>query len=299
MGSLSSPGPGVSLPAIDETVILMPQLSRPTVQIRPARAFSWADLRELWTYRDVLRVLAVRDIKLRYKQTALGVFWVVLQPLLAGLIFAVIFGHFIKVSSEGYPYLLFVFPALMGWQLFAGILQRAGGSLVNEARLISKVYFPHILVPMASAVAVLVDLAVSAVIMLVLLAIYGVWPGWSLLWLPVALCLALALAMGVSLWLAALNVRYRDFMHATPFLIQVWMYASPVVYSSAVVPLRWRSWFDLNPMVGVIEAFRWAWLGLRPADAPALALSAAWAAALLLGGWVYFRRVELDLVDRL
>lgn len=272
---------------------------RPSVQIRPARAFSWADLRELWSYRDVLRVLAIRDIKLRYKQTALGVFWVILQPLMAGLIFAVIFGRFIHVPSDGYPYLLFVFPALMGWQLFAGILQRAGGSLVNEARLISKVYFPRILVPMASAVAVLVDLAVSAAVMLVMLAIYGVWPGWALLWLPVALFLALALAMGVSIWLAALNVRYRDFMHAMPFLIQVWMYASPVVYSSTVVSIRWRAWFNLNPMVGVIQAFRQAWLGLRPSDLSVLALSAAWATVLLFGGWVYFRRVELDLVDRL
>jgi lipopolysaccharide transport system permease protein len=297
--SLSSTKPLLSLPGLCKIENLMTPSSQPSVQIRPARAFSWADLLELWSYRDVLLVLAVRDIKLRYKQTVLGVFWVVLQPLLAGLIFALIFGHFIRLSSEGYPYLLFVFPALMGWQLFAGILQRAGGSLVNEARLITKVYFPHILVPMASAVAVLVDLAVSAVIMLVLLAVYGVWPGWSLLWLPVALFLALALAMGVSIWLAALNVRYRDFMHATPFLIQVWMYASPVVYSSAVVPLLWRPWFALNPMVGVIEAFRWAWLGHRPADVSVLALSAAWAAVLMLGGWVYFRRVELDLVDRL
>jgi lipopolysaccharide transport system permease protein len=218
------------------------------VRIQAARAFSLADLRDLWSYRDVLFMLAVRDIKLRYKQTVLGVVWVVLQPLLAGVIFAVIFGHFIKLSSDGYPYLLFVFSALIGWQLFAGILQRAGGSLVNEARLISKVYFPRILVPMASAVAVLIDMAVSIVIMIGLLALYGVWPGWSLLLLPVVIVLAVALAMGASIWLAALNVRYRDFMHATPFLIQVWMYASPVVYSSVVVPLRWRPLFSLNPM---------------------------------------------------
>jgi lipopolysaccharide transport system permease protein len=272
---------------------------RSSVRIQAARAFSWTDLRDLWNYRDVLLMLAVRDVKLRYKQTVLGVAWVVLQPLLAGLIFAVIFGHFIKLSSEGYPYLLFVFSALIGWQLFAGILQRAGGSLVNEARLISKVYFPRILVPMASAVAVLIDLAVSVVIMMGLLALYGVWPGWPLLLLPAAIILALALAMGVSIWLAALNVRYRDFMHATPFLIQVWMYASPVVYSSVVVPLRWRPWFNLNPMVGVIEAFRYVWLGIVPVDISAIGISAALAVALLLGGWIYFRRVEQDLADRL
>jgi len=272
---------------------------RPYVRIQAARAFSLADLRDLWSYRDVLFMLAIRDIKLRYKQTALGVVWVVLQPLLAGLIFAVIFGHFIRLSSDGYPYLLFVFSALIGWQLFAGILQRAGGSLVNEARLISKVYFPRILVPMASAVAVLIDMAVSVVIMIGLLALYGVWPGWSLLLLPVVVALAVALAMGVSIWLAALNVRYRDFMHAMPFLIQVWMYASPVVYSSVVVPLRWRPWFSLNPMVGVIEAFRYVWLGIKPVDISAIGISAAFAVAGLLGGWMFFRRVELDLADRL
>lgn len=272
---------------------------QPFIRIRAARVFSLADLRELWNYRDVLLMLAVRDIKLRYKQTVLGVFWVVLQPLLAGLIFAVIFGRFIKLSSDGCPYLLFVFSALIGWQLFAGILQRAGGSLVNEARLISKVYFPRILVPMASAVAVLIDLAVSALIMVVLLMLYGMWPGWSLLWLPVAVGLALALAMGVSIWLAALNVRYRDFMHAMPFLIQVWMYASPVVYSNTVVPARWRPLFDLNPMVGVIDAFRHAWLGLGSMDLFAVASSATWAVVSLLGGWIYFRRVEQDLADRL
>lgn len=277
----------------------MQPATRSYVRIRAARTLSLGDLRELWGFRDVLIMLAVRDIKLRYKQTGLGVLWVVLQPLLAGLIFAVIFGRFVKLSSEGYPYLLFVFPALIGWQMFANILQRAGGSLVNEARLITKVYFPRILVPMASAVAALVDLAVSVAIMLVLLALYGFWPGWSLAWLPAILALALALAMGVSLWLAALNVRYRDFLHAMPYLIQVWMYASPVVYASSVVPDRWRLWFSLNPMVGVIEGFREAWLGLRPADLAAMALSVAWALVLLVGGWIYFRRVEQDLADRI
>ncbi len=272
---------------------------RPHVRIQAARAFSLADLKDIWDFRDVLVVLAVRDIKLRYKQTALGVLWVVLQPLLAGAIFAVIFGHFIKLSSDGHPYVLFVFSALIGWQLFAGILQRAGGSLVNEARLISKVYFPRILVPVASAVAVLLDLAVSVAIMAVLLALYGAWPGWSVLWLPGAVLLTVALALGVSLWLAALNVRYRDFMHAMPFLVQVWMYASPVVYSSAVVPAKWQPWFELNPVVGIIAAFRHACLGSPAIAGPAIALSAAWAAVLLAGGWPFFRRVERGLADRL
>lgn len=272
---------------------------RPYVRIQAARALSLAELRDLWNYRDVLLMLALRDVKLRYKQTALGVVWVVLQPLLAGLIFAVIFGRFIKLSSEGHPYLLFVFPALIGWQLFAGILQRAGGSLVNEARLVSKVYFPRILVPMASALAVLVDLLVAAAIMVALLALYGVWPGWAVLWLPAAVALAVMLAMGVGIWLAALNVRYRDFVHATPFLIQVWMYASPVVYSSAAIPEKWKMWFSLNPMVGVIDVFRHVWLGASAMDPRAVGFSVVFAMAALLSGWLLFRRVELELADRL
>jgi lipopolysaccharide transport system permease protein len=269
------------------------------VRIRPETGWSVFNVAELWRHRDVLLMLALRDIKLRYRQTALGVIWVVLQPLLAGTIFAIVFGRFAGLPLEGPSYFASAFAALIGWQLFAGILQRAGGSLVQEARLITKVYFPRVLVPLSGACSALVDFTVAAAVMVVILFAHGLNPGAALLWLPVALGLTLALAVGVSLWLAALNVRYRDFMHATPFLIQVWMFASPVVYGSAVVPERWRGWFECNPLVGVIELFRAAWLGTTPPSVRALLISAAFALAMIAGGLLLFRAVERDMAERL
>ncbi|HWA86502.1 MAG TPA: ABC transporter permease [Opitutus sp.] len=243
-------------------------------------------------------MLAVRDVKLRYKQTALGVVWVVLQPLLAGAIFAVVFGHFARLPSGGRPYLVFVFAGLVGWNLFAGVLQRAGNSLVTEARLITKVYFPRMLIPCAGGLAALVDFAVSLGCMAGLLAWFGVWPGSALLMLPVVTALTLALAIGVSLWVSALAVRYRDFMYALPFLLQVWMYASPVVYGMEMIPGRWRGWFALNPMTGLLEGFRGALLGGAWAW-PWLGISTVMAAAALLSGALFFRRVESDFADQL
>ncbi len=272
--------------------------TRPSIRIRPAGAGGRERWGELWAYRDVLFMLAVRDVKLRYKQTVLGVVWVVLQPLVAGAIFAVIFGRFAGLPSGDRPYLLFVFAGLLAWQLFAGILQRAGNSLVGEARLITKVYFPRLLIPGAAAAAALVDYAVSLGVMAVLLTWFGVAPGWELMLLPVVTLLTLALAVGISLWVAALNVRYRDFMYALPFLIQVWMYASPVVYGLELIPGRWQAAFTLNPLVGLIEAHRWALLG--GAGSLAWLAGSAIAAAVALGsGTWFFRRVEQDFADSL
>ena len=272
----------------------------PHIRIRPPRGWAMVNLGEVWAYRDVLFTLAWRDIKLRYKQTALGVAWVILQPLAAGLIFAVIFGHFARLPSDGIPYLLFVFAGLIAWQLFAGMLQRAGGSLVNESRLITKVYFPRVLVPAASAAAVLVDFTVSFAVMLGLLGVYHVWPGWPILLLPALALLVVALGAGLSLWLAALNVKYRDFMYATPFLIQIWMYATPVVYAASLVPEKWRGWFALNPLVGVVEGFRYALLG-RSAGGTGTAVLISVVAALmaLLSGALVFRRMERGFADQL
>lgn len=271
----------------------------PHVRIRPARGWLGLPWAELWEFRDVLLMLTLRDIKLRYKQTALGVAWVVLQPLLAGLLFALIFGRFLRLPSEGVPYLLFVFAGLTGWQLFAGIVQRASGSLVNEARLITKVYFPRILVPLAAAAAVLVDFAVSCGVMAVLLAVYDLRPGWEILLLVPAAGLTVVLGVGTSLWLAALSVRYRDFIHATPFLLQVWLYASPVVYAAAVIPAAWQAVFACNPMFGFIGLFRTAWLDAGAATGPALAIGGAVAVVVLLSGLMVFRRVEQEIADRL
>jgi lipopolysaccharide transport system permease protein len=274
-------------------------IAQPHIRIRPAQGWARLQLGELWEFRDVLVMLALRDIKLRYKQTALGIVWVLLQPLLAGVIFAIVFGHFARLPSGGRPYLLFVFAGLLGWNLFAGVLQRAGNSLVNESRLITKVYFPRLLIPCASAAAALVDFAVSLGLMLVLMTWFGVWPGAEIWLLPVVMLLTLALAVGVSLWVSALNVRYRDFMYALPFFIQAWMYASPVVYGLELIPARWRGWFGLNPMAGLLEGFRQALLGGSALSWPLLGLAAAFAGVMLVSGAFFFRRVEREFADNL
>jgi len=224
---------------------------------------------------------------------------VVLQPLLAGLIFTVIFGHFAKLPSDGSPYLLFVFAGLLGWNLFNGVLQRAGNSLVAESKLITKVYFPRLIIPLSGALSALVDFAVTLVLMLVLLAVYHTWSGWWLALLPVVLLVNLALAVGFGLWLSALNVRYRDFMYAIPFLLQVWMYASPVVYGLSLVPERWRPWVALNPLCGMLEGFRQALLGTSSLGGWAISIAVGGATIALVSGALYFRRVEQEFAEQL
>jgi lipopolysaccharide transport system permease protein len=272
--------------------------SEPILRIRPSSGWRSLRIDEIWAYHDVWLMLAARDLKLRYRQTALGVLWVVLQPLLSGVIFAVIFGHFAKLPSGGRPYLLFVFAGLMGWNLFAGVVQRAGGSLVAEARLITKVYFPRLLIPCAAAASAAVDFAVSLLVMAGLLAWHGVWPGAWLWLLPPIAALTFAGALGAGLWVAALNVRYRDFAYALPFLLQVWMYASPVVYGTELVSERWRTVFALNPMTGILDGMRAALTG-GPVIWSAIAISAAVALIALVTGMLFFRRVERDFADQL
>jgi lipopolysaccharide transport system permease protein len=260
---------------------------------------SWSDLSftELWSFRDLFGILALRDIRLRYKQTALGVVWVILQPLLSSLIFAAVFGNLAKLPSDGAPYILFVFAAMLPWNLFAGSLQRAGNSLVGDARLISKVYFPRIIIPIASAAAVLLDFAVACVVMVILGVLYGVAPSWA--WLAVVPLTALVfmVAIGSSLFFSALNVYYRDFMYALPFVIQVWMYGSPLVYSSSLVPAKWQLLYYLNPMAGIIDGFRWAFLGNRDFPATGLFMAVLGAAAMFLVGVYVFQRVERSFAD--
>ena len=260
---------------------------------------SWSDLgfTELWSFRDLFGILAQRDIKLRYKQTALGVVWVILQPLLSSLIFAAVFGNLAKLPSDGAPYIRFVFAAMLPWNLLAGSLQRAGNSLVGDARLISKVYFPRIIIPIASAAAVLVDFAVACLVMVVLSLLYGAAP--SLTWLAVVPLTALvfAVAIGSSLFFSALNVYYRDFSYALPFVIQMWMYGSPLVYSTSLVPTRWQLLYHLNPIAGIIDGFRWALLGNREFPGTDLLLSILGAAAMFLVGVYVFQRVERSFAD--
>jgi len=262
---------------------------------------SWfpLDLQELWAFRDLFAILAMRDVKLRYKQTLLGVTWVILQPLVASLIFAIIFGRIASLPSDGKPYLLFVYVGMLPWNLFSGSLQRAGNSLITDAKLITKVYFPRLIIPIASSAAVLIDFAVAFVVMLVLLVIYHdqVSLTWNILSLPLLLLLVLLASVGVSLFLSALNVYYRDFMYALPFVIQVWMYASPLVYSANMIPERWRALYALNPMTGIIDGFRWCLLGTSDFPWVSIVLSVAVSCLFFVGGAYTFQRVESRFAD--
>lgn len=259
----------------------------------------WPSLRlgELWQYRELLYFLTWRDIKIRYKQTALGVAWAVLQPLITMIIFSVIFGQLAKLPSDGIPYPVFSFVALLPWGLFSGSLQRAGTSLVANANLITKVYFPRLVIPLSAVAAGLVDFLISFVVLLGLMLFYRIMPTWMILTIPLFVLLAILTALAVSLWLAALNVQYRDVQHMIPFLIQVWMYASPVAYSAGLIPTGpWRLIYGLNPLAGVIQGFRWALLGGNPPD-ELLAISVAMVLLFLVGGLFYFRWMERTFAD--
>jgi lipopolysaccharide transport system permease protein len=273
------------------------KFSRPTVVIRPTKGWAALNFAELWKYRDLLSILVERDIKLRYKQTALGVIWVVLQPLVAALIFAAIFGRFAKLPSDGSPYLLFVFCGLTAWSYFSQAVLRASNSLVSNSQLVSKVYFPRLLIPLAHTLAVLLDFVVMLIVLLALMAMYRVMPTARILALPFFLLLATLTATGVALWFSALSVKYRDFMYALPFLIQVWMYASPVVYPASIVPDKWQTWYALNPVVGFVEGFRWAALGHSALDQRMLVLTIALSIFAFLSGAFFFRRVERGFAD--
>jgi lipopolysaccharide transport system permease protein len=270
---------------------------RPTIVIEPTRGWSALNLGELWKYRDLLMILAGRDVKLRYKQTSLGITWVILQPLVAALIFSVMFGRFAKLPSDGHPYLLFVFSGVLMWNYFAAVLQRAGNSLITDQRLITKVYFPRLAIPLASTFSALIDLAVAMVVMAVFMGIYGIPPTWHLLAVPGFLILAAITATGVSLWLSALNVKYRDFAHATPFMLQVWMFASPVAYGTSIVPEKWRAIYSLNPVVAFIEGARWSILGDSSLTGEMVVIAASIGLTLFIAGAFFFRRVERSFAD--
>ncbi|MCZ7554740.1 MAG: ABC transporter permease [Anaerolineales bacterium] len=267
------------------------------VRIQPASGWFHLDLREIWAYRDLFLILMLRDVKIRYKQTALGVIWVILQPLTAALIFAVIFGQFAKLPSQGVPYTLYVFAAMLPWNIFSGALQRSGTSLISDSRLISKVYFPRIVIPMASSGAVLIDFAVAFVVGLGLMLAYGILPTWRLVAVPGLVLLTLLLTLGIGLLVSALNVYYRDFMYALPFVIQVWMYASPIAYSSAIVPDSVKAVYALNPLVGIIGGFRWALLDVGDFPWTSIALSVLVSMAFLVAGVVVFQRIEDSFAD--
>jgi lipopolysaccharide transport system permease protein len=269
----------------------------PDVVIQPGTGLFHLDLNAVWHYRELLYFLIWRDVKVRYKQTVIGAGWAILQPLMTMVIFTIVFGNFVKVPSDGLPYSIFAYTALLPWNFFAQALSRSSSSLVGSASLITKVYFPRLIIPLAAAVASLVDFAIAFVILLGMTTWFGIVPTWGILALPLFLLLTLVTALSVGLWLSALNVRYRDVGYIIPFLIQFWMYASPVVYPVSLVPEKWRLLYSLNPIVGVIEGFRWALLGKGNPDFGVMAASGVIVLALLLGGIVYFRQMERIFAD--
>ena len=270
---------------------------KPSVIIQPRKGLFQLDLSSVWQYREMLYFLVWRDVIVRYKQTALGAAWVIVQPLITMLIFTLVFGNFAKIPSDGIPYPVFAFSALLPWSYFSQALARSSNSLVNSSNLVTKIYFPRLLIPLAASVAPVVDLFFSFLVLLVLMAWYKIAPTWGLLALPLFLGLAIMTALAVGLWSSALNVRYRDVGNIILFLSQVWMYASPVAYPVSMVPVKWRLFYSLNPMVGVIEGFRWALLGKESPDLMLMAVSSSVVLALLAGGIVYFKRMEQTFAD--
>ena len=273
---------------------MMPQ---PTIVIEPRRGLFHLDLAAIWHHRVLLYFIVWRDLKIRYKQSVIGIGWVVLQPLVTMAIFTLIFGHFAKLPSDGMPYSIFAYCALLPWNYFAVALSRCIASVVGDAHLVSKVYFPRLIRPIAGTISGLVDFAVSFVLLLGMVIWHDIGLTWRIITLPIFLGLAQATALAVGLWLSALNVRYRDVGHTIPFITQIWMFLSPVVYPVSMIPEKFRLIYGLNPMAGVIEGFRWALLGKDTPDLVVLAVSFAVVLLLLLGGLVFFRNMESTFAD--
>lgn len=267
-----------------------------TTVIEPPRGWRSVDVKELWNYRELLWVLTERDIKVRYKQTALGFAWAIIQPVMMMIVFSIFFGHLAKMPADGLPYPIFVYAGLLPWTFFANAISASAGSLVGSANLISKVYFPRLVVPLSSAGSGLVDLAIAIVVLLGLMLWYGI--GWSanLAVAPLLVAGTVFIALGVGVLLSALTVAYRDFRYVIPFLVQLWMFATPVVYPASLVPEQWRWLLFLNPMAGFIEGFRSAFLGL-PFDWTAIGISFAVAVAVFAAGIAYFEKVERRFAD--
>ena len=269
----------------------------PVIVIRPSRGWVALRLRDLWEYRDLLYFLVWRDLKVRYKQTALGAAWAIIQPFFTMVVFSIFFGQLAKIPSEGLPYPIFAYCALLPWQLFSRALTESGNSLIANEPLLTRVYFPRLVIPLSVVLAGLVDFGIAFVILLGMMAYYGIAPTTAVFTLPLFLLLALGTALGVGLWLSALNVQYRDVRYTIPFLTQFWLFATPIVYPSSLVPEPWRAFLGLNPMAGVVEGFRWALLGTAQAPGLMLVSSVAASVALLIGGLFYFRRMERIFAD--
>lgn len=271
--------------------------SLPVLRIAPSKGWVSLQLKELYAYRELLYFLIWRDVKVRYKQTALGAAWAIIQPFFTMLVFSLFFGRLAKMQSDGLPYPVFAYAALVPWTFFAQGLSQASDSLVGSANLIRKVYFPRLAIPVGTVAGGVVDFALAFGVLLLLMFYYGVRPGWQIVWLPLLLLLALVTALGVGLWLSALNVKFRDVKYVVPFVTQFWMFLTPIAYPSSLLPEVWRPVYALNPMVGVVEGFRWALLGTDTAPGPMLGVSATVALLLLASGAFVFRRMEKSFAD--
>jgi len=277
----------------------IPELTKPHIVVKPPQGLWHLNLPELWHYRELLYFLVWRDVKVRYKQTVIGATWAILQPLLTMIIFTLLFSYLAKIPSDGLPYPLFVYAALLPWTYFAQAMWRCGNSVVGDAALITKVYFPRLIIPLASVIPPCVDSLWSSLILIGMMAWFGVNFTWALLLLPAFMGMALVTAVAVGLWLSALNVRYRDVNLTVPFLIQIWFFASPVIYPVSLVPETWRLLYNLNPVAGVIEGMRWAILGQPFSELGLLSVSFLMVVGLLIGGIVFFNRMEQTFADEI
>ncbi|MBA2311629.1 MAG: ABC transporter permease [Actinobacteria bacterium] len=269
----------------------------PTVRIEPSRGWISLRLSELWEYRELLYFLTWRDIKVRYKQTALGASWAIIQPLLTMVVFSLFFGKLAGVPSDDVPYPIFSYTALVPWTFFASGLNLSSNSLVQNSSLVTKVYFPRLAMPIASVLSVAVDFALAFLVLVAMMIYYGIAPSWAILWLPLFFLLAFVTSLGVGFWLSALNVTYRDVRYTLPFLVQLWLFLTPVAYPSSLLEEPWRTLLGINPMAGVVESFRWALLGTDTAPGSMIAVSALVALGILASGAFYFRRMERSFAD--
>jgi len=265
--------------------------------IKPAKILEGFDLKELWKYRELLYFLTLRNLKVRYSQTTIGVLWVIIQPVLTMLIFSVLFGRFAKLPSDGVPYTIFVFVALLPWNLFSAAISGAGASLVLNRSLISKVYFPRIIVPMAKVMESMIDFCISCVVLFFLTLFYKIIPTQTIIFLPLFILWALVLSLGVGFWISALSVKYRDVIHALPFLAQIWLYVSPVAYALSLIPEKWHMIYAINPVAGIIEGFRWSLLGKRADMAVILSPSLVVTFIIFITGIIYFSNTDKVFAD--
>jgi lipopolysaccharide transport system permease protein len=280
-----------------KTSLSSPPDNLPVFRIEPSHGWISLKLHELWEYRELLYFLAWRDIKIRYKQTALGAAWAVIQPFFTMVIFSIFFGRLAGIPSDGVPYPIFSFAALVPWTFFANSLNQSSNSLVSSAHLIQKVYFPRLAVPIATVFSGVVDFVLAFLVLLAMMLYYEVIPTVNALWIPAFFLLALVTSLGVGLWLSAMNVQFRDIRYTVPFLTQFWMFSTPIAYPSSLLSEPWRTLYGLNPMVGVVEGFRWGLLGTTNAPGPIIVSSSLMAVAILVSGAFYFRRVEKTFAD--